>query len=34
MKAPPSIPVEEKHMADFTIHRDSLMAKLQEIERF
>ncbi|MDP3435101.1 MAG: M23 family metallopeptidase, partial [Bacteroidota bacterium] len=34
MKAPPSIPVEEKHMADYTIHRDSLMVKLQEIERF
>ncbi|MDP2888951.1 MAG: peptidoglycan DD-metalloendopeptidase family protein [Bacteroidota bacterium] len=34
MKAPPSIPVAEKYMADYTIHRDSLIAKLQEIERF
>ena len=34
MKAPPSIPVAEKNMASYAIHRDSMMVKLQEIEGF
>lgn len=34
MKAPPSIPVAEKNMKDYTIHRDSMMTRLQAVEKF
>jgi len=34
MKAPPSIPIAEKNMASYTIHRDSMMVKLNEITNF
>lgn len=34
VKSPPTEPVSEKYMASYTIHRDSMMIKLQEIKHF
>lgn len=34
MKAPPTDPIAQKNMNDFNLQRDSMMVKLQEIERF
>lgn len=34
MKAPPTDPIAQKNMNDFNVQRDSMMVKLQEIERF
>ncbi len=34
MKAPPTDPIAQKNIADYNVHRDSMMVKLQKIERF
>ena len=34
IKAPPTEPVSQKNMGDYTVHRDSMMTKLVEIKNF
>jgi murein DD-endopeptidase MepM/ murein hydrolase activator NlpD len=34
MKSEPGTPVAQKYMADYTVHRDSLMTKLNAIKEF
>ncbi len=34
MKAPPTDPIAQKNMNDFNLHRDSMMVKLQQDEKF
>lgn len=34
IKSPPTEPVAQKYMKDYTVHRDSMMAKLQDIKNF
>ena len=34
MKAPPTDPIAQKNINDFNVHRDSMMVKLQKVEKF
>jgi len=34
MKAPPTDPIAQKNLNDFNVHRDSMMVKLQNVEKF
>ncbi len=34
MKAPPTDPIAQKNMKEYTVHRDSMMVKLQEVKQF